>query len=54
MGTIGYMMIEHQSALKRGDTSTFNPGPDERIEAGDVLVALGPIHALDRIEKATQ
>ncbi len=41
-------------ALKRGDTSTFNPGPDEHIEAGDVLVALGPIHALERIEKATQ
>jgi uncharacterized protein with PhoU and TrkA domain len=41
-------------ALKRGDRSTFNPGPDERIEAGDVLVALGPINALDSIEKATQ
>jgi len=41
-------------ALKRGDDSTFNPGPDERIEAGDVLVALGPLHALERIEQATQ
>jgi voltage-gated potassium channel len=41
-------------ALKRGEQSTFNPGPDERIEAGDVLVALGPIQALERIEKATQ
>jgi voltage-gated potassium channel len=41
-------------ALKRGDESTFNPGPDEKIEAGDVLVALGPIHALERIEQATQ
>ena len=41
-------------ALKRGEKSTFNPGPDERIEAGDVLVALGPIHALDSIERATQ
>jgi voltage-gated potassium channel len=41
-------------ALKRGDDSTFNPGPNERIEAGDVLVALGPIQALERIEKATQ
>ncbi len=41
-------------ALKRGEKSTFNPGPDERIEAGDVLVALGPIHALVRIEQATQ
>ena len=41
-------------ALKRGEESTFNPGPNERIEAGDVLVALGPIQALERIEKATQ
>jgi voltage-gated potassium channel len=41
-------------ALKRGEKSTFNPGPDERIEAGDVLVALGPIQALERIEQATQ
>jgi voltage-gated potassium channel len=41
-------------ALKRGDESTFNPGPDELIEAGDVLVALGPIQALERIEQATQ
>jgi len=41
-------------ALKRGEKSTFNPGPDELIEAGDVLVALGPIHALERIEQATK
>ncbi|MCG6949015.1 MAG: potassium channel protein [Acidobacteria bacterium] len=41
-------------ALKRGDQSTFNPGPDERIEAGDVLVTLGPTHALESIERATQ
>ncbi|MCU0232929.1 MAG: potassium channel protein [Thermoanaerobaculales bacterium] len=41
-------------ALKRGDRTLFNPGPDERIEAGDVLVALGPIPALERIEQATQ
>jgi voltage-gated potassium channel len=41
-------------ALKHGDKNIFNPGPDERIEAGDVLVALGPINALDGIEKATQ
>jgi voltage-gated potassium channel len=41
-------------ALKHSDTSIFNPGPDERIEAGDVLVALGPINALEHIEKATQ
>ncbi len=41
-------------ALKHGDKNIFNPGPDERIDAGDVLVALGPINALDGIEKATQ
>jgi voltage-gated potassium channel len=41
-------------ALKRGEESTFNPGPDELIEAGDVLVALGPIQALESIERATQ
>jgi voltage-gated potassium channel len=41
-------------ALKRGDQSTFNPGPHEQIESGDVLVALGPIQALDRIERASQ
>jgi voltage-gated potassium channel len=41
-------------ALKRGDHSTFNPGPNEQIEAGDVLVALGPITALEQIERASQ
>jgi voltage-gated potassium channel len=41
-------------ALKRGEESTFNPGPDELIEAGDVLVALGPVNALERIEQATK
>lgn len=41
-------------ALKRGEESTFNPGPHEMIEAGDVLVALGPTQALERIEQATQ
>jgi len=41
-------------ALKRGEESTFNPGPHERIEAGDVLVALGPLQALESIEQATQ
>jgi voltage-gated potassium channel len=41
-------------ALKRGEESTFNPGPDEKIEAGDVLVTLGPIQALERIERASQ
>ncbi len=41
-------------ALKRENRSTFNPGPDETIEAGDVLVALGPTQAVERIERAPQ
>jgi voltage-gated potassium channel len=41
-------------ALKRERGSTFNPGPDELIEAGDTLVALGPTHAVERIEQASQ
>ncbi len=41
-------------ALKRGERSTFNPGPDALIEAGDVLVALGPTNALERTEEASQ
>jgi voltage-gated potassium channel len=40
-------------ALMRGERSTFNPGPDEHIEAGDILVALGPTGALDAIERAS-
>jgi len=39
-------------ALQRGTASTFNPEPDSQIEAGDVLVALGPLRALERIEQA--
>jgi voltage-gated potassium channel len=39
-------------ALQRGQTGTFNPGPDTRIEAGDVLVALGPLEALEAMERA--
>lgn len=41
-------------ALKRGDQAVFNPGPDERIEGGDVLVALGPLAAIERVEKAVR
>ena len=41
-------------ALKRGEESTFNPPPDTRVEAGDVLVALGPLHAVDNIEQASK
>ncbi len=41
-------------ALKRGDKSIFNPDAQERIEGGDVLVVLGPIAAIERVEKAVQ
>jgi voltage-gated potassium channel len=41
-------------ALKRGDRAIFNPGADETIEGGDVLVALGPLAAIERVEKAVQ
>jgi voltage-gated potassium channel len=41
-------------ALKRGDNAIFNPAADERIEGGDVLVALGPLSAIERIERAVQ
>jgi hypothetical protein len=33
-------------SLKQGERSTFNPAPDERIEAGDTLEALRSIQAL--------
>jgi voltage-gated potassium channel len=41
-------------ALKRGQESTFNPGPDAVIEGGDVLVTLGSIAQLERLEKASK
>jgi len=41
-------------ALKRGDEAVFNPDADERIEGGDVLVALGPLAAIERVERAVQ
>jgi voltage-gated potassium channel len=41
-------------ALKRGDRAIFNPDADERIEGGDVMVALGPLAAIERVEKAVQ
>jgi len=41
-------------ALKRGDDVIFNPEADERIQGGDVLVALGPMSAIERVEKAVQ
>ncbi len=41
-------------ALKRGDLVIFNPDAHETIEGGDVLVALGPLAAIERVEKAVQ
>ena len=41
-------------ALKRGDEAVFNPDAHERIEGGDTLVALGPLAAIERVEKAVQ
>jgi voltage-gated potassium channel len=41
-------------ALKRAEQSTFNPESDTRIEAGDVLVALGPLQALEQAERASK
>jgi len=41
-------------ALRRGDTSLFNPSPDSLIEPGDVLVALGPVQAIENLEDACE
>jgi len=41
-------------ALRRGDRTLFSPEPDTVIEAGDVLVALGPGEAIERIEAVTR
>jgi len=41
-------------ALKRGEEAIFNPDAHERIEGGDVLVALGPLSAIERVEKAVR
>ena len=41
-------------ALKRGDQAIFNPDAQEQIEGGDVLVVLGPMSAIERVEKAVQ
>jgi voltage-gated potassium channel len=41
-------------ALKRGEDAIFNPDANEKIEGGDVLVALGPLSAIERVERAVQ
>lgn len=40
-------------ALQRDGEATFNPGPDETIRPGDVLVTLGPTQALKQLERAS-
>jgi voltage-gated potassium channel len=40
-------------ALKRGGESTFAPSPDEVIMAGDMLVTLGPLSGLEKLEKVS-
>jgi voltage-gated potassium channel len=39
-------------AIHRGEGMRFNPAPDDRIEAGDCLIALGEPTALTRLEAA--
>lgn len=41
-------------AIKRTEDGTFNPGPDEEIRPGDVLVTLGPIKEQEKLQKALQ
>jgi voltage-gated potassium channel len=40
-------------ALKRGGESTFAPSPDEVIMAGDLLVTLGPLSGLEKLEEVS-
>lgn len=39
-------------AIHRGDGTRFNPAPEDRIQAGDCLIALGEPPALGRLEAA--
>lgn len=39
-------------AIQRGEETVPNPGPDTRIEAGDILVAVGTETAHDALEAA--
>jgi voltage-gated potassium channel len=39
-------------AIHRGDGTRFNPAPEDRIQAGDCLIALGEPAALQRLEAA--
>ena len=39
-------------AIKRAGSMRFNPAPDERIEAGDTLIAMGEAAGLRKLEEA--
>jgi len=39
-------------AIKRAKGMRFNPAPDDRIEAGDYLIAMGEPTQLRQIEQA--
>jgi K+/H+ antiporter YhaU regulatory subunit KhtT len=38
-------------AIKRGQGMRFNPSPDDRIEAGDFLIAMGEPSQLRQVEQ---
>jgi len=38
-------------AIKRNDAMRFNPPPDERIESGDCLIAMGEPAQLRELEQ---
>ncbi len=38
-------------AIKRGQGMRFNPAPDDRIEAGDFLIAMGEPSQLRQVEQ---
>jgi len=40
-------------AIRREEESSFNPPPGMEIRSGDLLVALGPTHGLEALERAS-
>jgi K+/H+ antiporter YhaU regulatory subunit KhtT len=39
-------------AVKRNQKMQFNPGPEDRIDAGDYLIAMGKADGLKQLEEA--
>jgi K+/H+ antiporter YhaU regulatory subunit KhtT len=39
-------------AVKRDGQMQFNPGPDDRVNAGDYLIAIGESAGLRKLEEA--